>query len=72
MYLLRVIGFGFELGASIRRLTGNVKRKFAVSSNNLKINRAASRKTAIRTKKSEGRRESSVAFPTGFFVVLPL
>ena len=72
MYLLRVIGFGFELGASIRRPAENVKRKFADSSKNLKINRPIPAKTANRTKKMKDRQESSVAFLTGFSSVLPL
>ena len=49
VYLLRVIGFGFELGASIRRPRANVKRKFAVSSKKLKISRTFPTKTANRT-----------------------
>ena len=54
MYLLRVIGFDFELGASIRRPKKNVKRGFADSSKNLKMNRPLPAKTANRTKKSGG------------------
>ena len=72
MYLLRVIGFGFELGASIRRPKKNVKREFADSSKNLKMNRLLPAKTANLTKKSSGSQESSVAFPTGFSPALPL
>ena len=72
MYLLRVIGFGFELGASIRRPRANVKWEFAVSSKKLKISRTFPTKTANRTKKSGGSQESSVAFPTGFSPALPL
>ena len=53
VYLLRVIGFGFELGASIRRPRANVKRKFAVSSKKLKISRTFPTKTANRTKKCD-------------------
>ena len=70
VYLLRVIGFGFEIGASIRRPRANVKRKFAVSSKKLKISRTFPTKTANRTKKCEDGQESSVAFPTGFSLVL--
>lgn len=72
VYLLRVIGFGFEIGASIRRPRANVKRKFAVSSKKLKISRTFPTKTANRTKKCEDGQESSVAFPTGFSLVLSL
>ena len=67
-----VIGFGFEIGASIRRPRANVKWEFAVSSKKLKISRTFPTKTANRTKKCEDGQESSVAFPTGFSPVLPL
>ena len=52
VYLLRVIGFGFELGASIRHRAQIVKMEFVNSSNNPKSGRLQDAKTAECTKKT--------------------